>query len=265
MKILSWNVAGLRAMLKKENLQELLKTENFDIVCLQETKAEECQVNLPLEIREKYPYQYWNSTKGTTQRKGLSGTAIWCKFKPLKRIPGPKIDEEGRIVSLEFEKFILVCVYTPNSQNLESPRFKFRIEQWDPEFRNYVNSIEKKFNKTVIIAGDLNVAHLDIDIHNPKSNKNKAAGFFDDEREQFQEHINSGFIDVFRHFYPDKTGAYTYWNQLNPKTRQNNKGWRIDYFLVKEDPVHSKIKVNNCNMLPEIYGSDHCPLYLILE
>ena len=269
MKILSWNVAGLRAMLKKEHLENLLKIYDFDIVCLQETKAEESQVKLPEEITEKYPYRYWNSTRGTTQRKGLSGTTIWSKIKPLNRIPGPEIDEEGRIVSLEFEKFIIVCVYTPNSQNLESPRFKFRTEQWDQEFRNYINYLKSspinETNKSVIITGDLNVAHLDIDIHNPKVNKNKSAGFLDDERLQFQQHLNSGFIDIFRQFYPDKTGAYTYWSQLNPKTRQNNKGWRIDYFLIRGDSLDSQIKLKDCNMLPEIYGSDHCPLYLELE
>jgi exodeoxyribonuclease III len=266
MKILSWNVAGLRAMLKKENLENLLKSEDFDIVCLQETKAEEKQVKLPEEIITKYPYRYWNSTQGTTQRKGLSGTTIWSKTEPINRIPGPEIDEEGRIVTLEFEKFILVCIYTPNSQKMESPRFEFRTEKWDPEFRNYINSLKSspinETNKSVIITGDFNVAHLDIDIHNPKVNKNKAAGFFDAERKQFQLHLESGLIDVYRHFNPDKAGAYTYWNQLNPKTRQNNKGWRIDYFLIGGNP---KIILKECNMLPEIYGSDHCPIYLVLE
>jgi len=265
MKILSWNVAGLRAMLKKENLENLLKTDTYDIVCLQETKAEEKQVKLSDEIKEKYPYRYWNSTQGTTQRKGLSGTTIWSRFKPLKQIPGPEIDEEGRIVALEFEKFIIVCVYTPNSQKLESPRFKFRTEQWDPEFRNYINSLENNTKKPVIITGDLNVAHLDIDIHNPKVNKNKAPGFFDAEREQFKLHLNSGFIDIYRHLNPDKTDSYTYWNQLNPKTRQNNKGWRIDYFLIRGNPLDPKIILKDCGMLSEIYGSDHCPIYLVLE
>jgi len=267
MKILSWNVAGLRAMLKKENLQDLLKTEDFDIVCLQETKAEEHQVKLPDDILEKYPYRYWHSTQGTTQRKGLSGTTIWSKMKPLNRINPPEIDEEGRVTALEFENFIIVCVYTPNSQKLDSPRFQFRINRWDPEFRKYINDLKTQTQKTVIVTGDLNVAHLDIDIHNPKQNKNKAAGFFDAERVQMQEHIKSGFIDVFRHLYPDKTGAYTYWSQLNPKTRQNNKGWRLDYFLCGGNP-HAPIEGNpriilkDCGMLPEIYGSDHCPLYL---
>ena len=282
MKILSWNVAGIRAMLKKENLQNLLKTQDFDIVCLQETKAEEEQVKLPEEITAKYPYRFWHSSQGTTQRKGLSGTTIWSRIKPINRINPPEIDEEGRITALEFDNFIVVCVYTPNSQNLESPRFQFRTKQWDPIFRNYINTLKNESNKTVIVTGDLNVAYLDIDIHDPKRNKNKSAGFLDLEREQFQEHLKSGFIDVFRHFYPNQLGAYTYWSQLNPKTRQNNKGWRIDYFLcggnpqtpLKVDPIKGdqidKIKgdplatLKDCGMLPEIYGSDHCPLYLVM-
>jgi len=266
MKIISWNVAGIRAMLKKGNLQTLLNNNDFDIVCLQETKAEEDQVKLPDEIIKKYPYRFWHSTQGTTQRKGLSGTTIWSKIKPINRIASLKIDDEGRVTTLEFDKFIIVCVYTPNSQKLESPRFQFRTQQWDPEFRNYINSLENNAKKPVIITGDLNVAHLDIDIHNPKVNKNKSAGFFDAEREQFQQHLNYGFIDIFRKIYPDKTGAYTYWSQLNPKTRQNNKGWRIDYFLIKGlNLLDSKITINDCNMLPEIYGSDHCPLYLLFN
>ena len=276
MRILSWNVAGLRALLKKGNLQDLLKKENYDIVCLQETKAEEHQVNLPEEITEKYPYRYWHSTQGTTQRKGLSGTTIWSKIKPKYRINPPEIDEEGRITTLEFDNFIIVCVYTPNSQSLNSPRFEFRTKEWDQVFRNYINAL-KKITLT-IIAGDLNVAHRDMDIHDPKKNRNKSAGFLDNERLQFQEHLNAGFIDVFRHLHPDQTDAYTYWSQLNPKTRQNNKGWRIDYFLsggnpktpdmLKECGVGETLKppdiLKECNMLPDVYGSDHCPIYLVV-
>ena len=264
MRILSWNVAGLRALLKKGNLQELLKKENYDIVCLQETKAEESQVILPEEIASEYPYRFWHSTQGTTQRKGLSGTTIWSKIKPDYRINPPDIDQEGRITALQFENFIIVCVYTPNSQSLDSPRFKFRTQEWDLVFRDYINALKKI--KPTIITGDLNVAHRDIDIHDPKKNKNKSAGFLDDEREQFQQHLDTGFVDVFRQFYPDKIGAYTYWSQLNPKTRQNNKGWRIDYFLSggNPNPKH-KNKIKDCGILPEVCGSDHCPIYLVLE
>lgn len=267
MQILSWNVAGIRAMLKKENLQNLLKKQDFDIVCLQETKAEEHQVKLTEEIKIKYPYRYWNSTQGTTQRKGLSGTTIWSKTKPINIINPPEMDEEGRVTTLEFDTFIVVCVYTPNSQSLESPRFKFRIEEWDPKFRKYINDLKtiSQRPKSVIVTGDFNVAYLDIDIHDPKKNKNKTAGFLDDEREEFKKHLDSGFIDIFRYFYPKEIGAYTYWNQLNPKTRQNNKGWRIDYFLISGDILNPPIMLKECRMLPEIHGSDHCPIYLEIE
>ena len=280
MRILSWNVAGLRAMLKKENLQQLLAKDDFDIVCLQETKAEEQQVKLPPDIEAKYPFRFWNSTLGTTQRKGLSGTTIWSKTRPINRIAPPQIDEEGRITTLQFEDFIIVCVYTPNSQNIESPRFEFRTQEWDKAFRKYITTL--KDIKPTIIAGDLNVAHQDIDIYNAIRNKNKAPGFYDDERSQFQEHLDSGFIDVFRHLHPKQPGAFTYWNQLRPANRQNNVGWRIDYFLSGGYPHTPKqtasgitgdsdingcgglggLPLLECGILSEVYGSDHCPLYL---
>lgn len=262
MKILSWNVAGIRAVLRKGNLEQLLMEEEYDIVCLQETKAEEHQVKLPPNIAEKYPFRFWNSTLGTTQRKGLSGTTIWSKTKPINRINHPDIDEEGRITTLQFNNFIICCVYTPNSQNIESPRFEFRTQVWDQEFRKYITTL--KDIKPTIIAGDLNVAHLDIDIYNAKNNKNKAAGFYDDERTQFQEHLDSGFIDVFRHFHPTKQGAYTYWNQLRKANRENNVGWRIDYFLCGGYSrfAYHHTPLLECGILPDVYGSDHCPIYL---
>ena len=260
MKILSWNVAGLRAMLKKGNLQDLLSKEDFDIVCLQETKAEEQQVKLPSDIESKYPFRFWNSTLGTTQRKGLSGTTIWSKTRPINRINHPEIDEEGRITTLQFEDFIIVCVYTPNSQSIESPRFEFRTQKWDKEFRKYISALKEI--KPTIVTGDLNVALKDIDIYNPIRNKNKAAGFYDDERTEFQKHLDSGFIDVFRYLHPKQQGAFTYWNQLRPANRQNNVGWRIDYFLYGG---YSNISKLECEMLPDVYGSDHCPLYLVLD
>ena len=259
MRILSWNVAGLRAMLKKGHLEQLLTSEeqDYDIVCLQETKAEESQVKLPSNIEQKYPYRFWNSTLGTTQRKGLSGTTIWSKTRPINRIQHPKIDEEGRITTLEYTDFIICCVYTPNSQSIDSPRFEFRTQKWDEEFRKYIIALKKI--KPTIITGDFNVALKDIDINNVPRNKNKAPGFFDDERTQFQKHLDSGFIDVFRHFHPTQQGAYTYWNQLRKANRENNVGWRIDYFLSGGDP-HTPLK--ECGMLPDVYGSDHCPIYL---
>ena len=253
-QIISWNVAGIRAMLRKGNLQGLLETTNYDIVCLQETKAEEKQVKLPLEITTKYPHRFWNSTKGTTQRKGFSGTTIWSKHEPLRQIDPPLSDEEGRITTLEFEKFIIVCVYTPNSQGLNTPRFEFRTQKWHIAFLEYIKVLKEI--KPTIVCGDLNVAHKEIDIHKPEKHRD-CAGFLDLERTQFQEYLDMGFIDGFRHLYPNMAKKYTYWNQLNPKVRQNNSGWRIDYFLLSQI---SPIK--ECNMLTEILGSDHCPVYL---
>jgi len=259
MKIISWNVAGLRAMLKKGNLQKILEETDYDIVCLQETKAEEHQVKLPPEIEEKYPFRFWNSTKGTTQRKGLSGTAIWSKTQPINIINPPVIDEEGRITTLQYDDFIIVCVYTPNSQSLESPRYEFRTQTWDHHFREYIVAL--KNIKPTIIAGDLNVAHIDIDIYNPKRCRNKIPGFFDNERTEFQKHLDTGFIDIYRHLYPTKLGAYTFWNQIRPENRINNIGWRIDYFLIGGEPK-SSFNIIDCKILSDVYGSDHCPLHL---
>ena len=257
-KLVSWNVAGVRAMLKKGNLEEMLIKNSYDIVLLQETKAEESQVKLPETIMKMYPHRYWHSTKGTTQRKGLSGTAIWCKSQPIKRIDEPEIDEEGRIITLEFEKFIVLSVYTPNSQGLDKPRFIFRTSEWHKNFGNYITML--KDMKPTIIAGDLDVAHKEIDIHNPKKHKNKYAGFFDLEREQMSEYLDRGYKDAFRDKYPTEEKKYTYWNQLNPKIRENNSGWRIDYFLTT-----SEIIIKDCNILPDIRGSDHCPINLEIE
>ena len=255
--LLSWNVAGIRAILKKGNLQTVLEKNNYeyDIILLQETKAEESQVELPTEITDKYPYRYWQSTKGTTQRKGLSGTAIWSKTKPIAQLNPPEGDEEGRITTVEFETFIVVCVYTPNSQGLNKPRFRFRTQEWHHNFATYITMLKAK--KPTIIGGDLNVAHEDIDIHGPNSHRNKVAGFLDLERSQFTEYLNLGFRDAFRHMYPDAPKKYTYWNQLNPKTRESNSGWRIDYFLAT-----SEIQIRECDMKTDERGSDHCPIYL---
>jgi exodeoxyribonuclease III len=257
MKIVSWNVAGVRAMLKKGYLDKLIAENDYDIICLQETKAEEVQVKLTPEIMEKYPYRFWQSTKGTTQLKGLSGTTIWSKTKPLFRINPPEIDEEGRITALEFGKFIIVCVYTPNSQGLDTPRYEFRIQAWHISFLGYIAALKQR--KTTIIVGDLNVAHNEIDIHKPEKHRD-CAGFLDLERKQFQEYLDVGYADAFRQLYPDAKAKYTYWNQLNPKTRQNNSGWRIDYCLVSDPNI-----IKDCNIMPEVCGSDHCPVYLELK
>lgn len=254
MKIISWNVAGLRAMLKKKNLENMLLELSPDIVCLQETKAEEHQVELPNTIKEMYPYRFWESTKGTTQRKGLSGTAIWSKERPERQYNPPEIDEEGRITTLEFSEFTLMCVYTPNSQGVESDRLKYRTVEWHESFKEYINCL--KFIKPTILCGDFNVAHKEIDIHNPSRN-HKTAGFLDIERSQFQEYLDIGYVDQFRKKNPDAKRRFTYWNQLNPKIRENNSGWRIDYFLTSKE-----IKIKETDILDKIYGSDHCPIYL---
>ena len=253
MKIITWNVAGMRAQLKKPNIFDLLETYDPDIICFQETKCNECEVKINEEIKLKYPWMFWNSTKGTTQRKGLSGTAIWSKHKPIAQIAPPESDEEGRITAIEFENFIIMTTYTPNSQNIESDRLKYRTEYWHNNFKNYISLLKNL--KPTIICGDFNVAHTSIDVHSPEKHTNHA-GFLQIEREQFTEYLELGFIDETRKYYPTQDNIYTYWNNLNPKIRQNNRGWRIDYFIT------SKINSSNCEVLHNIYGSDHCPILL---
>jgi exodeoxyribonuclease III len=258
MRIISWNVAGIRGILKRGNLQDLIEKENPDIICLQETKAEESQVELPKWLQTQYPYRFWESTKGTTQRKGLSGTSIWSKTKPVRQYNPPEIDEEGRITTIEFKDFIIMTVYTPNSQCLDSPRLQFRTTEWHNGFKEYIKALIQL--KPTIICGDFNVAHHNIDIHNPEQH-HKYAGFLDIERKQFQEYLDIGYTDQFRKFNPKTEKRYTYWNQINPKIRANNSGWRIDYFLCSED---CNAFVKNCDNWDKIYGSDHCPIYLEL-
>lgn len=260
MKIVSWNVAGIRANLKKNCLQNFLENGDFDIVCIQETKATKEQVTIPESINNMYPYRYWESTQGITQRKGLSGTCIWCKSEPLNYISAPQFDLEGRITTVEFENIFLMTVYTPNSQSADSPRYEYRINNWDGEFREYI----KKLNqiKPVIVCGDFNVSHLDIDIYNSKKNKNKVAGFFDSERNEFSKHLECGFVDAFRYLYPDTIGQYTYWNQIRKTCRENNIGWRLDYFLVSKNIEN---QIDDCNILTNVMGSDHCPIVLSMK
>lgn len=256
--ILSWNVAGIRACIKKGGLDFLLNSKHH-IVCFQETKAEEQQVKLSDDFKEHYPFRYWNSTQGITQRKGLSGTAIWSKIRPIKEIPPMDIDVEGRTTTLEFDDFILLTVYTPNSQKLDSERFIFRTTVWDPHFQEHVKELNKI--KPVILCGDFNVAYKEIDLHNPKQSRNKNAGFIDDERVEFGKLLNCGFIDCFRTFCEDGE-KYTYWDQRNPLLRVTNKGWRIDYFLSTKELDN---KLVDCKIHPEIMGSDHCPSELLLS
>lgn len=256
--ILSWNVAGIRACIKKGGLQFLL-CNKYDVVCFQETKAEDTQVKLSDELKNMYPHRYWHATQGITQRRGLSGTSIWCKEQPIRVIEPMEIDLEGRTLALEFEDYIILTVYTPNSQTLNSERFKFRTEVWDPTFKDYVNALKSR--KNTILCGDFNVAHKEIDIHNPNSNRNKSPGFLDAEREGFQRLLETGYTDCFRKFCQEPN-HYTYWDQRNPTLRLNNKGRRIDYFLACNN-INNEIKESTIR--PEILGSDHCPIELVFE
>ena len=262
--ILCWNVAGIRARINnknKTNYLEFLESGEWDIVCFQETKAEEKQVKIPQKLQEIYPYRKWRSTQGITQRKGLSGTSIWSKYEPIdSKIPEPEFDLEGRITFMEFEKFVLLTVYTPNSQKPKSERCAYRTEKWDQEFKNYVITINNY--KPIIICGDLNVANEDIDVFKPKEYKNKLAGFLDIERDNFKNLLTSGWSDAFRMFYPGQPDYYSYWDQRVPTKRGNNQGWRIDYFLV---PEVLKKNILSSYILTNIIGSDHCPISLTIE
>jgi len=272
LSIFSWYVAGLRARVKSDEssnnslsralllggTNEKGESKNYDIVCLQETKCTEYEVRLPCDITNKYPYRFWNSTDGTSQRKGFSGTCVWCISQPIKNLETPKFDVEGRIVAVEFEKFILVNVYVPNSQKLDSDRFKFRNE-WNIKFMIYISELQKE--KNVIICGDMNVAHLDIDITNPKTKKNKVAGFFDFERLDFARMIESlNLVDVFRNLNPTKQKS-TYWSNFMKAIRNSDNGWGIDYFLVSKELFESDENINQA-IENEILGSDHCPIIL---
>lgn len=250
MKLVSWNVNGLRAIYKK-GFEESFKELDADIFCIQETKMQEGQIELDLQGY----YQYYNYA----ERKGYSGTAIFTKKEPLKVSYGIGIEEhdkEGRVITLEFDKFYMVNCYTPNSGR-ELARLEYRMT-WEDEFKKYLIKLDKQ--KPVIICGDLNVAHTEIDLKNPKSNR-KNAGFTDEERSKIEELLNSGFTDSFRKMYPDKEGAYTWWSYMF-NARANNAGWRIDYFIVSKSIEH---KVNEATIYSETLGSDHCPVGLEIE
>lgn len=250
MKLISWNVNGLRACVKKGFL-DYFKSEDADIFCLQETKLQEGQIDLDLEGY----HQYWNYA----EKKGYSGTAIFTKKEPLNVYYGINMehhDKEGRVITLEFEDFFMVTVYTPNSQS-ELARLEYRME-WEDDFRNYLLELESK--KGVVVCGDLNVAHKEIDLKNPKTNR-KNAGFTDEERDKFSTLLSSGFIDTFRYFNPDLEGVYSWWS-YRFNARKNNAGWRIDYFLVSNN-LEDRIK--EASIDTEILGSDHCPVKLIME
>ena len=250
MKLISWNVNGIRACLTKgfeERFQEL----DADIFCLQETKCQQGQVKLELPGY----YQYWNYAN----RKGYSGTAIFTKKEPLSVFYGMGIEEhdkEGRVITLEFEEFYMITIYTPNSQS-ELRRLEYRM-QWEKDFLSYLLNLQEK--KPVIVCGDLNVAHKDIDLKNPKTNRNNP-GFTDEERACFSTMMESGFVDTFRHFYPELEGAYSWWS-YRFKAREKNAGWRIDYFLVSPSLAS---KLDDAKIHSEIMGSDHCPIELTIN
>ena len=250
MKLISWNVNGIRACVGK-NFMEFFNEVNADIFCLQETKLQENQIDLQLDGY----HQYWNYAK----KKGYSGTAIFTKKEPLSVMYGINIeehDQEGRVITLEFEDFYMVTVYTPNSQN-ELKRLDYRMK-WEDDFRNYLKELDDK--KPVIVCGDLNVAHKEIDLKNPKTNR-KNAGFTDEERNKFTELMEAGFIDTFRYFYPDKENIYSWWS-YRFKAREKNAGWRIDYFCVSEK---LKDRLVSASIHTEVLGSDHCPVELVIK
>ena len=247
MKLISWNVNGIRACIQKGFI-DIFNELDADIFCIQESKLSEGQLELDIPGY----YQYWNYAK----KKGYSGTAVFAKKEPVNVTYGLGIEEhdnEGRVITLEYEEFYLVTVYTPNSQT-ELKRLDYRM-QWEDDFRTYLKKLEE--NKPVIVCGDLNVAHEEIDLKNPKTNRMNA-GFTDKERNKMTALLNSGFIDTFRYFYPDRTGIYSWWS-YRFSARQKNAGWRIDYFLVSE--LH-KYKLVSADIHTDIYGSDHCPVEL---
>jgi len=250
MKIISWNVNGFRAVLKK-GFDEFFEKENADIFCIQETKMQFEQVEKSFEGY----YSYWNSAV----KKGYSGTAVFTKIKPISEFYGigiPHHDNEGRVITLEFDKFYLVNVYTPNSQR-GLARLEYRME-WEDAFLSYIKALDEK--KPVIICGDLNVAHNEIDLKNPESN-HKNAGFSDEERGKMTDFLGNGFIDTFRYFYPEKEEVYTWWSYMF-SAREKNIGWRIDYFIVSE---MMKDEIIDSVIHESVLGSDHCPVSLILK
>lgn len=247
MKLISWNVNGIRACVNK-GFENFFKEADADIFCIQETKCQPGQIDLEFEGYQSY----WNSA----EKKGYSGTAIFTKQKPLQVQYGIGIEEhdkEGRVITLEYENFYLVNIYTPNSKR-ELERLEYR-QIWEDEIRKYLSNLNNM--KPVIMCGDLNVAHQEIDLKNPKTNRGNA-GFTDEERSKMTELLDAGFVDSFRYLYPEKTDAYSWWSYMG-RAREKNVGWRIDYFIVSED---MKKQIKGATIYPEIMGSDHCPVGL---
>lgn len=250
MKLISWNVNGLRAVYNK-NFKEIFESLDADIFCIQETKMQEGQLAVEFDGYEKF----FNSAV----KKGYSGTAVFSKIKPISVSYGIGIEEfdnEGRVITLEYDKFYLVNCYTPNSQR-ELTRLEYRM-QWEDNFRTYLKNLDDI--KPVILCGDLNVAHEEIDLKNPKTNRGNA-GFTDEEREKFSKLLESGFIDSFRYLYPEKTDCYSWWSYMG-RAREKNIGWRIDYFVVSKK---AKTNIIDSKIHQEIYGSDHCPVELDIK
>lgn len=250
MRYVSWNVNGLRAVVGK-NFKETFESLDADFVCLQETKMQAGQLDLSFPGYESY----WNYA----EKKGYSGTAIYTRHQPLSVSYGIGIeqhDHEGRVITLETADFYLVCVYTPNSQD-GLKRLEYRMT-WEDDFQNYVKQLDK--SKPVIICGDLNVAHEEIDLKNPKTNR-KNAGFTDEERQKMTQLLSAGFTDTFRFFHPETTDIYSWWS-YRFRAREKNAGWRIDYFITSQR-LNSRLK--EANIHTDIYGSDHCPVSLVME
>ena len=249
-RLISWNVNGLRACVQK-GFTEYFNKMDADIFCIQESKLQEGQISLELEGY----HQYWNYAV----KKGYSGTAIFTRVEPLSVSYGIGIaehDQEGRVITLEFESFYMVTVYTPNSQS-ELARLDYRM-RWEEAFLSYLKGLEKK--KPIIFCGDLNVAHKEIDLKNPKTNR-KNAGFTDEERNKFSVLLENGFVDTYRYFYPDQEGVYSWWS-YRFQARKKNAGWRIDYFCVSEC---LKEKLRDAKIHTEVLGSDHCPVELDID
>lgn len=250
MRLISWNVNGIRAAIKK-GFMDFFNDVDADIFCLQETKLSAGQLDLELEGY----HQYWNYA----EKKGYSGTAVFTKEEPIHVSYGIDMEEhdkEGRVITCEYEDFFLVTCYTPNSQR-GLARLDYRME-WEEDFRKYLNMLDQV--KPVVLCGDLNVAHKEIDLKNPAANR-KNAGFSDEERSQFQNLLDAGYTDTFRHLYPDAADRYSWWSYIT-KARERNAGWRIDYFVVSDRLADAIVEAD---IRDDIFGSDHCPVYLELD
>jgi exodeoxyribonuclease-3 len=234
--LLSWNVDGIRAKIRNEALCGPLLRDKYDIVCLQETKACEAQVKLPLQLAAAFPHRAWSENDGSSQRKGLSGTSIWSRQPFVRVLPSPEQLREGRICAVEFPTFVAVSVYVPNSGRNQRA---YRTGAWDALFCRFLQRLRRY--KSTVLCGDFNVCHEDHDIHNPAKSKNRIAGFLNLERQQFRRYLQLGYVDAFRSLHPREAGAFTWWSMRSPGMRQQNKGWRLDYVLVGDTWGNAKV------------------------